>query len=100
MTSLPKTYKAASFLEADGPLTLRDVELKMPSVGEVLVKVSAAGINRSDVAAVAGAFKSKTPRVPGRDFAGVVERIPTLALKYGAASEARGATATVHVRNL
>jgi NADPH:quinone reductase-like Zn-dependent oxidoreductase len=38
----------------------------------VLVKVSAAGINRSDVGTVAGAFKSTTPRVPGRDFAGVI----------------------------
>ena len=81
-------------------LALEEVPTLQPGPGEVLVKVSAAGINRSDVAAVAGAFKSKTPRVPGRDFAGVVERIPTLALKYGAASEARGATATVHVRNL
>jgi NADPH2:quinone reductase len=36
------------------------------------VQVSAAGINRADVAAVAGAFKSTTPRTPGRDFAGVI----------------------------
>ena len=43
MASLPKTYKAASFLEADGPLTLRDVEVKMPAIGEVLVKVIAVG---------------------------------------------------------
>jgi NADPH2:quinone reductase len=94
--------RAIRFRDYGGPsvLALEEVPTPRPGLGEVLVKVSAAGINRSDVAAVAGAFKSKTPRVPGRDFAGVVERIPTLALKYGAASEARGATATVHVRNL
>ena len=53
-------------------LALEEVPIPQPGPGEVLVKVSAAGINRADVAAVAGAFKSKTPRVPGRDFAGVI----------------------------
>jgi NADPH:quinone reductase len=53
-------------------LALEEVPTPQPGPGEVLVRVSAAGINRADVAAVAGAFKSKTPRVPGRDFAGVI----------------------------
>ena len=53
-------------------LALEEVPTPHPGPGEVLVRVSAAGINRVDVAAVAGAFKSKTPRVPGRDFAGVI----------------------------
>ena len=53
-------------------LALEGVPTPQPGPGEVLVKVSAAGINRADVGAVAGAFKSTTPRVPGRDFAGVI----------------------------
>ena len=53
-------------------LALEEVPTLQPGPGEVLVKVSAAGINRADVGAVAGAFKSTTPRVPGRDFAGVI----------------------------
>ena len=53
-------------------LALEEVPTPEPGPGEVLVKVSAAGINRADVGAVAGAFKSTTPRVPGRDFAGVI----------------------------
>jgi NADPH2:quinone reductase len=41
--------------------------------GEVLVRVRAAGLNPSDVKNVLGRFPYTTvPRVPGRDFAGVV----------------------------
>lgn len=43
MTPLPKTYKAAVFEKADAPITLKDVTLKHPSPGEVLVKVIACG---------------------------------------------------------
>lgn len=46
--SLPKTYKAAIFKEANAPLTLEDVELKQPIDGEILIKVLATGICRSD----------------------------------------------------
>jgi NADPH2:quinone reductase len=53
-------------------LVLEELSMPHPGPGEVLVRVSAAAINRADVAAVGGAFKSKTPRVPGRDFAGVI----------------------------
>src|SRR3984885_54577 len=40
--------------------------------GEALVEVHASAINPSDMKNVAGAFKAALPRVPGRDFAGVV----------------------------
>jgi Zn-dependent alcohol dehydrogenase len=43
MASLPKTYRAASFVKPNEPLTIVDVDLKMPAVGEVLVKVIAVG---------------------------------------------------------
>jgi NADPH:quinone reductase len=47
-----------------------------PALSEstALVRVMAASINPSDVKNVAGAMKQTTlPRIPGRDFAGVVE---------------------------
>src|SRR5580658_9381183 len=50
-----------------------------PTVAEdsALVRVVSASINPSDVKNVAGAMKQTTlPRVPGRDYAGVVEAGP------------------------
>ena len=54
-------------------------ELAAPAVDErtALVRVMAASINPSDVKNVAGAMKQTTlPRIPGRDYAGVVEAGP------------------------
>jgi len=58
-------------------LALRDVDMPTPATGEVLVKVHAAGINPSDIKNVLGRFPYTTlPRIPGRDFAGVVVEGP------------------------
>ena len=54
---------------------LRLEEISTPSLaaGEVLVRVRAAAINPSDVKNVQGKMHQTTvPRIPGRDFAGVV----------------------------
>ncbi len=40
--------------------------------GDVLVRVTASAINPSDVKNVAGHFNAPLPRVPGRDYAGVI----------------------------
>jgi NADPH2:quinone reductase len=53
-------------------LELKEVRAPEPAEGEVLIQVKAAAINPSDVKNVAGSFNSPLPRVPGRDFAGVV----------------------------
>src|SRR5689334_7113991 len=54
-------------------LRVEDVPTPEPRVGEALVRVDAASINPSDVKNVAGAMHGTTlPRIPGRDFAGVV----------------------------
>ena len=59
---------ALSFVEVTKPL---------PAAGEVLVQVKAAGLNPSDVKNVLGRFPYTTlPRIPGRDFAGVVVEGP------------------------
>lgn len=52
--TLPKTYKAAMFKEANAPLTLEDIELKMPVEGQILIKVLATGVCHSDCMVQAG----------------------------------------------
>lgn len=53
-------------------MVLQEHPVPTPGPGEVLIKVLASGINPSDVKNVSGHFKTLTPRVPGRDFAGVI----------------------------
>lgn len=54
-------------------LRLTEISPPRPGPGEVLVAVHAAAVNPSDVAVVCGAMPISTfPRVPGRDFAGIV----------------------------
>jgi NADPH:quinone reductase-like Zn-dependent oxidoreductase len=58
-------------------LSLVDLPPPTPATDEILVRVKAAGLNPSDVKNVLGRFPYTTlPRVPGRDFAGVVEQGP------------------------
>lgn len=54
-------------------LSLQEVPRPAPAAGEVLVQVKAAAINPSDIRNVLGKMHATTvPRIPGRDFAGVV----------------------------
>ena len=60
-----------------GHLALIEHKPPQPGEGEVLVAVRAAGLNPSDVKNVLGFFPYTTlPRIPGRDFAGVVQEGP------------------------
>lgn len=61
-----ETYGAPSVL------SFRDVPIPDIKPGDALVEVHAAAINPSDVKNVAGLFNTPLPRVPGRDFAGLV----------------------------
>ena len=69
-----KTMKALRFEKYGSPSILSIQELRVPDLkpGEALVELHASAINPSDVKNVAGAFKASLPRVPGRDYAGVV----------------------------
>ncbi|MCA1848491.1 MAG: zinc-binding alcohol dehydrogenase family protein [Actinobacteria bacterium] len=61
------------------PSQLRPSEVPRPDPGEgeVLIEVHAAAVNRSDVLNARGSFPFTTlPRIPGRDFAGVVVEGP------------------------
>lgn len=67
--------KALQFARTGSLDALQLVDLPVPvlAAGEALVAVRASGINPSDVKNVLGRFAYTTlPRVPGRDFAGVV----------------------------
>jgi len=66
--------KALRFRKYGPPdaLKLEEIDDAVPASGEVLVKVSAAAINPSDVKNVAGLFSATLPRTPGRDYAGTV----------------------------
>ncbi|HTS17246.1 MAG TPA: zinc-binding alcohol dehydrogenase family protein [Verrucomicrobiae bacterium] len=56
-------------------LKVEEVPTPEPRDGEVLVAVKAASINPSDVKNAAGAMHGTTlPRIPGRDYAGIVVR--------------------------
>ena len=69
-----KTMKALRFEKYGPPSVLSIQELRVPDLkpGEALVELHASAINPSDVKNVAGAFKAPLPRIPGRDYAGVV----------------------------
>lgn len=69
-----QTMKALRFQTYGPPSVLSLQELTIPDLktGEVLVELHASAVNPSDVKNVAGLFNASLPRVPGRDFAGVV----------------------------
>jgi NADPH:quinone reductase len=69
-----KTMKALRFEKYGPPSVLAIQELPVSDLktGEALVELHASAINPSDVKNVAGVFKASLPRIPGRDFAGVV----------------------------
>jgi NADPH:quinone reductase len=71
--------RAIRFETFGGPSILEMADVADPATDETtaLVRVMAASINPSDVKNVAGAMKQTTlPRIPGRDYAGVVEAGP------------------------
>lgn len=79
--------RAAQFTAFGPPDHLAVVDLPLPQAmgnHEALVRVEASSINPSDVKNVGGAMSQTTlPRIPGRDYAGVVERGPASWLGAG-----------------
>ena len=75
--------KALQFSRTGDLAALQHVEVPTPVPGtdQVLVQIKAAGLNPSDVKNVLGRFPYTTlPRIPGRDFAGVVVEGPSALL--------------------
>src|ERR1700736_1546908 len=58
-------------------LRVEEVTVPIPAEGEVLIEVKAAAINPSDIKNVQGKMHETTvPRIPGRDFAGMIVKGP------------------------
>jgi len=76
---MPETYRAVMVTKKGGPEVLQVVELPIehPGLGQVLVKVRAAGVGSTDLLMIAGnyLYTPKIPMVPGYEIAGVVEEI-------------------------
>ncbi|KAH7042764.1 chaperonin 10-like protein [Macrophomina phaseolina] len=75
--SLPKTYKAAVIEQNNAPLTIKDLPLKEPQDGQILVKVKACGVCHSDEIVRAGMMGTPyvarpLPIVPGHEVIGEV----------------------------
>ena len=67
-----------AFSESLDNLAIEDIADLPPAPGEVKVRVMAASVNPSDVKNVQGKMEGTTlPRIPGRDFAGVVVEGPS-----------------------
>ncbi|KAI1768136.1 alcohol dehydrogenase [Hypoxylon sp. FL1150] len=75
MPSLPKTFKAAVLEKKDQPVVLKDVELKQPGPGQVLVKVLACGVCHTDLFEQGGFLGDVFPRIPGHEIVGEVVAI-------------------------
>lgn len=67
--------KAAILQEVKRPLVVADVDVLPPREGEVLVKMVAGGICRSDLHAIDGEIAAPLPVVAGHEGAGVVEAV-------------------------
>jgi NADPH2:quinone reductase len=76
MTSIPATMTAIGIASPGGPETLVPQErpVPQPGVGEILIKVIAAGVNRPDVAQRMGVYPPPpgVTDIPGLEVAGVV----------------------------
>ncbi|KAF2144818.1 uncharacterized protein K452DRAFT_222700 [Aplosporella prunicola CBS 121167] len=68
---LPKTYKAIVVEAPNQPLKLKDVELKHPQEGQILVKVAACGVCHADEMVRAG-IMGPGPLVPGHEIIGKI----------------------------
>jgi NADPH2:quinone reductase len=69
------TMKAILVTKKGGPevLELRDLPVPEPAAGEVLIKVKAAGLNRSDIySRISAAYGNTGPEVPGLEVSGII----------------------------
>ncbi|MFI7133321.1 NADP-dependent oxidoreductase [Nonomuraea sp. NPDC050153] len=79
---MTEVMRAAAFAEPGGPEVLKVMELPAPQAGpgEVRVRVHAAGVQPFDAAVRAGWMpayiaEAPFPRIPGNEFAGVVDQV-------------------------
>src|SRR3954453_9833178 len=90
-TRRANNMRAARMYGYQQPLVLEDVKVPEPAADEVLVKVTAAGMCRTDVQLMNGYFKEHLaltfPATPGHEIAGVVQKIGSLVPKLSGLAE-------------
>jgi len=69
------TIRAAVLERSGTPLTVEDLELRAPGSGEVLVRLEASGVCRSDLHQADGDWDDPGPMVLGHEGAGRVEAV-------------------------
>ena len=67
--------RAAVLLEANKPMPIMELQQSKPKTGEVLVKMSAAGVCASDHHVMTGEAPMPMPIVLGHEGSGIVEEI-------------------------
>lgn len=74
---LPETMKAAVVHEFGKPLSIQNVAVPRPGLGQVLVRVLASGVCHTDLHAADGDWpvKPKLPFIPGHEGAGYVAAV-------------------------
>ncbi len=70
-----RTMKAAVLYDYNAPMVIEEVQLDDPGVGEVLVKMTASGVCRSDLHVLKGEWKSPLPTILGHEAAGRIEAV-------------------------
>lgn len=73
-----KAIRIHQFGDSDEVLRYEDVDVPEPQAGQVLIKVEAASLNRADLSLRKGAYRispDQLPVIPGREFAGTVEKL-------------------------
>jgi NADPH:quinone reductase len=73
-----KAIRIHNFGDTEDVLQYEDVPVPEPKAGEVLIKVDAAALNRADLSLRKGAYRispDQLPVIPGREFAGTVEKL-------------------------
>lgn len=70
-----RTMKAAVLYEANTPLVIEEVQLDDPGPNEVLVKMAASGVCRSDLHVMKGEWPTPLPIVLGHEAAGRVAAV-------------------------
>ncbi len=71
--------KAIWITQKGGPevLELRELEKPTPARGDVLIRVKAAGLNRSDIYSRSStAYGKDDPQIPGLEVSGVINGVP------------------------
>ena len=73
-----KAIRIHKFGDTEDVLQYEDVPIPQPKPGELLIKVEAASLNRADLSLRKGAYRispDQLPVIPGREFAGTVEKL-------------------------